>query len=710
MERRDLTGNSTPPLMINPDIVRHNNRSQTSRFLRPLIALFSALPLCGAAPNVVASDLETPLLQMSLEQLLNVEVTGSTNDRQNLANVPAAVSVFTHHDIQALGVDSLDQLVNFAPGYQSNKNGGNSNYSPYSSRSRRISGASSEILVLVDGQRIDDPRTSGAANILSRLPLANIERVEFIRGPGSALYGSNAMQGVINIVTRTGVNAVNVEMGSFDHKALRASGSTEYEALQIDAFFQYQEDQGDQFTVPNPNAPSEMVDTQDPRKNLHVNLKLKYNDTSLDVLHYQYTTKDFYQNGSIANGVNSRDAELSSARFSHTKHWQNISSNLVASYHTARSQAFLQLLPAGSLIDISTPPSNEPFVGGNNAIFYSEQQLRWTNHWRLHAKHRLQFGTEYRHIDAPELKVTTNYSVVDFINNQFPIRYYGGQEPGRSAQEASTRDIFGLYVQHQYTPLNNLEFTFGVRADKFSNIGQRMSPRIAAVYHPSEFHTFKLLYSEAFRAPSEAELNLTSNPQFLGNPDLEPEFVKTTEAIWMANWEKGSMSVGVFEHRLFNAIVQEAIENSAQMNFNIDQSPVRGAEVELAYQPVESLFIRATHTAVFNKPEASYREASHMSSLIVNYQHAKLSASTGIYWHGKKEMSTQGNEDSRIELDPIVGTYGKLCWSFNDQWSGYLKANNLLDEAIYTPAQTSNLTEGIPNRGRNIQLGITLSY
>lgn len=679
-----------------------------SRFKVLTLAIGIALANEGYAKQEEAHD--ASLLSMSLAQLLDIEVTGPTRDEQTFRLAPAAISVFTHTEIAAMGLSTLDQLVNFAPGYQSNRNGGSPIYAPYTSRARRISGSSSEILLLVDGQRINDPRTSGASTIVPQFPLANIERIEFIRGPGSALYGSNAMQGVINIVTLSNQNRASLEVGSFDHTALNFFNSQQVANIQIDSFLDIQQDGGDNYNIPSSASPDGTVATQDPKSRLSLNIKAQKNNTQLKLQHYTAEAEDFYLNGGIANGVNKHKSELSALELVQTFRLDNSSSMLSANYTRSSTLRIQQLLPAGSMRDMSTPSSDAPFTGGTKDNVYSEYELQWTNNWQINSANKLQFGASYRHIDSPELQVTTNYDIKAFIAREFPITYYGKQTDGPPAQHASTRDILGVYLQHQTTVADKLHITLGARHDEFSNIGNRLSPRLALVYTPTDANTFKYLYAEAYRAPSEAELNLTDNPQFLGNPNLQPEVVTTSEIIWIFQCDKYSLTSGIFEHQFTNAIVQQSIGERTQQNFNMDQSPVRGAELELALQVTPKLFVRANTTAIWDKPETSYREASRLASLMVSYQHQQWNANVGAYWHGETEMATNGDDSQRTQVDAFTLATAKVSRAINSQLNVYLKAYNVFDSDIATAPESSSLQQGIPNRGRNIQLGFTYHF
>lgn len=120
---------------------------------------------------------------------MDITVSGATLTSESLYSTPAAVTVFSRDQIQRMGISALYELMNLAPGFQVSRSGSNSGYGSASSRGRRIGPASAEVLLIVDGQRTTTQRTGGIIDFLE-MPVIGIERIEFIRGPGSALYGS----------------------------------------------------------------------------------------------------------------------------------------------------------------------------------------------------------------------------------------------------------------------------------------------------------------------------------------------------------------------------------------------------------------------------------------------------------------------------------------------------------------------------------------
>lgn len=142
---------------------------------------------------------------------------------QTLQRTGSAVTVITREDIARSSARDVDDLLRQSPGLSINTSGG-----PGQLQNVLLRGAEARhTLVLVDGVRINDPSTTGGEMDFSAIALDNVERIEILRGPQSALYGSDAMGGVIQIITRKGRSghggAISVEAGSFGTKETRAN-------------------------------------------------------------------------------------------------------------------------------------------------------------------------------------------------------------------------------------------------------------------------------------------------------------------------------------------------------------------------------------------------------------------------------------------------------------------------------------------------------
>jgi iron complex outermembrane receptor protein len=148
-----------------------------------------------AAPIKVTGD----LTQMSIEDLMNLEVTSGAKKEESLQRTAAAIFVITSEDIRRSGATNLPDVLRMAPGLDVAQVNGN----VWAVSSRGFNNAfANKMLVLVDGRTVYSPAFSGVFWDAQDILLANVERIEVISGPGAALWGTNAVNGVINIITK----------------------------------------------------------------------------------------------------------------------------------------------------------------------------------------------------------------------------------------------------------------------------------------------------------------------------------------------------------------------------------------------------------------------------------------------------------------------------------------------------------------------------
>jgi iron complex outermembrane receptor protein len=169
----------------------------------------AAAILCVAAPafSQLVADAGGPvteLLRMSLEELANVEVTSVSKSAQSLSSAPASIYVITREEILRTGVLSIPEALRLAPNMQVTQ----LNSSEYSNGARGLAGSpdvqnfSNKTLILIDGRSVYSPLFSGVVYDMQDVLMDDIDRIEVISGPGATLWGANAMNGVINIITR----------------------------------------------------------------------------------------------------------------------------------------------------------------------------------------------------------------------------------------------------------------------------------------------------------------------------------------------------------------------------------------------------------------------------------------------------------------------------------------------------------------------------
>jgi len=671
-------------------------------FMLLLTGLFSSSPLWAAA-NI------DHLFSLSLEELLAIKVTGSTLTPKELKTVPAAVTVFTHKQIMNLGLDSLDELMNLVPGFQSYRTSVSVLSYPFSARGRRIGNTGSEILILVDGLRLAEPRTSGSAIASPKFSLMQVERVEFIRGPGSAVYGSNAMMGVINIITRSHVDEASISVGSFNRRQGHLLTTVQIGKVTMDLFAALEKDDGDEYELADTFS-SGQLHTRDPRELAQLNLKFKWQDTRLNLHHNQFIGQDFYEQGGLSNGFNQREGGLTAVSLQQAFQWQGIASNILLGYTRAGYTTSLQSTAPGALAAVSDPSSNDALFGRVNFKGSTETRVLWHNDWAINLTGSLQFGFEVRQVYVPEVIAENNFDVKDLVTGQPVIRYYGTLKATTPVQEQSNRDIVGVYAQYQLRLFDSSHLTLGLRHDDFSAIGGQLSPRLAWVQEINDNHSIKFLYGEAFRAPAEGELNLLNNPVVLGNPDLAPETVQSSELIWLGQWFDTGMSVGYFESHYKDAIVQTSVSGGLRQFENVDQNPSKGIELELSHQWNDRWLLRGTYTRILETPDLSFRESDTLVSFMANFQQANWNANLVASYQDSKDLPALDEQGERISQESYWVLMAKGQYYLAPSLQLFMQVKNLPDKGYLNPAASARLTTGIPNRGREILTGVSFEF
>jgi iron complex outermembrane receptor protein len=164
--------------------------------LAPTLTLALAPASAAAARAEPANE---DLSQLSLEELLAVEVTSVSNRPQKLSNAAAAVFVITQDDIRRSGVTSIAEALRMAPGVQVARLDANK----WAISIRGFNGRfANKLLVMIDGRSVYTPLFGGTYWDIQDTLLADIDRIEVVRGPGATMWGANAVNGVINIITK----------------------------------------------------------------------------------------------------------------------------------------------------------------------------------------------------------------------------------------------------------------------------------------------------------------------------------------------------------------------------------------------------------------------------------------------------------------------------------------------------------------------------
>ena len=611
------------------------------------------------------------LLAMSLDELLQVEITSATYSKEDIYSVPSSVTIFTYDQIRKMSVNSVEELMNYVPGFQSARNNVYSNQSTGHTRGR-FSSAFKDVLVVYDGQRLNTDWSGGAMLANRLISLDNVEKIEFIKGPGSALYGSNAFMGVISITTKKDLNNVGTRFGT-DYIDGYLNYSYNEDGLSFSGFAKGINDSGQEYESQLDRYTNTYRNPKDKNSGSEFYANAKYNNFTFQVRHQRRDTQGWYTLG--------RNSAQSSSEvcqdFIRVGYIYNELSDLVSEFYLSYIYSDVKPTYAKSLGIISSI-----------SIEDDSTDIQWKNTYTINAENRLNFGAEYRQPSINEASISEN----------------GGAKTDIASGGA--RDIYGLYGQFQ-TDISDFKLTLGARYDDYSDFGSSFNPRAAVVYQPLDDTSLKLLYGSAFRAPTRNERDLANNSNTVGNLNLKPEKIETYEAIVIQRLGSSSLSVSYFDSHIKDAIVDVSV-GSTRTRENGDSQRFSGVEAEVISEFFEhDLNTRFALSHITKSDEDVGVTPKTTFSGILNYRHSDINYNLSGYYH----TSAQNDNGTTItSLDDYMLFNTKVTYSVNAELKCYLELQNMFDEVYKTPSSVGADRAELSNRGRLAYVGLEYSF
>ncbi len=663
------------------------------------VLLFAMLCLADAVHANRHSPLDPQAVaDLSLDELLAVPVSVASLRAESFAEAPSSVTVFTRREILDMGVRTIEDLLNYVPGFRSVRTASRSAYA-VGARGRNSAQSSNDILFMIDGWRLNDD-FSGAALLFNRyLSTGNVRQVEVIRGPGSALYGSNAFVGIVNIVTAQDLNEAFVagSDGSVGGYLAVSGGDADYHAS---LFAAAMDDSGQTFA--DPTAPGSTI--EDPRRGFSAYGTLQTQRWRVGARHARFRVDDFYVYRVVpGNDVNEYEAEDSALSLEYT-----VLKHATQQLKLTGGWRRIDNVGLGELFDASEMQAlgwgTEAYLGGSVARL-TEWRMGLDGSTRLDQRHQLFAGLSYRHTTFDKLRNRNNYETLDLINGDLPPRYYGEVvDSAEIGPEGDSRWIVGAYLQDRVVLSDRLKATLGLRADFYSDVDTALNPRAALVYKAAPRSTVKAMYGEAFRAPTVLELDLKNTPRTEGNPDLDPEKIRTLELAWLQEFDRAHLTVTGYASRLEDQILRVVGAGGVLTFANGDSEDLSGIEFELGADLGRNLSLRATYAHAFELIADPQTMPKDTASLIVNHRAGALNTNLNLTWRSSVETGTQVSErldaawDVNLNLRYRLGRATLVGGVYN-----------LTDEDTGDYTQTE-IPGGTPRRERSFRLGVEFPF
>lgn len=524
-----------------------------TRLLYRLAALAAALSAALSQPAFAAGSDD---LQFFEEE---ATVVAAARHPQKQAETPANTYVITRDEIERYNYRTLAEALQSVPGIYFRYD---HNYTYIWVRGfGRPGDYNSRVLVMIDGHRMND-NVYGEANYdhLFSLDLRSVDHIEVVKGPGSALYGDNALLAVVNVVTIRAKNAPKVQAS-----AEGGSWGTTKEFLGLSRKF-----------------------NNDVEAYAAGSYYYSYGQKNLSYPEFGGINGGIAQNAdreeayNLFGRVGTPDLNLTGNFVNRSKTVPTAPFNTdfdVTGTHTVDSRSYIELkgghdLPQDVRLDarayydwswyyadyIGTQTSaTTTNYDASRADWYGEEvTARWT-----------QFGERNALLVGQDVEETVRAHQLNYDEVPYAL----------NTDDSRNLYRWAFFAQQELHPRDDLDLNAGVRYDHYKTFGGTVNPRAAMIYRPWNNGSVKLLYGTAFRAPTVFELYYTDG--YIPNPNLQPERIQTYEAAYEHDFSRGVWgSVSYFQSR-FRDLIDAVNVNPTTITY-VNEGHVRTDGVELA--------------------------------------------------------------------------------------------------------------------------------
>jgi len=702
------------------------------------------LALAWHGSCLAAASEEDLLLSFGEEEFLSI----ATGQKQLIAKAPAVASVITAEEIAEMGATTLEEVLETVPGIHISLS---STYlAPIISIRGIYTDKNPHVLMLVNGVPITSAHLGDRGGRPS-FPIRDIARIEVIRGPGSAVYGADALAGVINVITKTAEQINGTEFGfrvaSFDTREGWLLHGTRWGELDVAFSLEALTTDGngarrigsDAQSVFDASIPGFLkprypdvsrapgaLETRNP-ETLDLRLDLKYRD--IQMRFWNWRNDDVGTGPGIALALDPKghadgDNYLLDLGYTTDDLSRDTTLELRASYLDQNLKSRQTIFPAGALLPIGNDGNInltqfEPieFASGyiGNPEYYQEHIRldailtlnRWDNHSvRVAAgfSHQEESGEESKNFGPGVLDVDNRSCDSDFLDcSGIFKRVVGAPQDVTDTPwvfiDDVDRQVYYVSLQDQWQIANDWNLTLGVRYDDYSDFGSTVNPRAALVWEASKDLTAKLLYGRAFRAPSFAELFNKNNPVALGNEELDPEITNTYELAldYRASFDL-RLGFNFFYYDIEDLIdFVPAAESGAQIADNVGQQEGTGFELETEWEPRENLTIVANYALQKSEDsdvnEDAARSPEQQLYLRANWRFRQNWSVTGeLNWVADRNREF-GDTRSRID-DYTLANLKLERRNVFDHLDLSLRVRNVFDEDAREPSPAESVPEG----------------
>ena len=646
-------------------------------------ALVGAVLATGSVVAAPAADEDGEEL-LNLLAILDEQTEIATKTKLNADFVPGMVTVLHGDDLEARGVATVWQALALVPGMELNMD--RIGEPSVTVRGVGVSALSGKLKILLDDVAMNASFNAMGLPVL-KMPVEQVERIEVIRGPGSAIHGEFAYAGVVNVISRKEGERAHLRIGEHGSRQLgaHADWSSPSGEVTLSTNVVLGGSDGEGVFVPSDalhgamqsgvsNAPGTTNEAQDYGAAL---FNLTYRDFTLVAQHLQESHGPYFGALNVLPDVDAPDdAEDTAFTNLEARYRLNLSESmelaLRAGWQRYEQGTDTNYLPDGYLFPHILFPGAIPYANGWSESSGYEERRAYVGvdlNWKASERHTVLAGLSAADIDVEENWTEGNVHPTLLMPLSAPLRIEGAR---------SEREISSITLQDEFRLNDDVTLTFGLRYDDYDDVGDNVSPRLAAVWRIDHNNILKAQYAEAFRPPTLFELART--------PTVEPETIESFEVGYVRRFPEGVGRVTLFHSDLKDLIY----ENNLIGFFNAPGINTRGVEFELERQLGENFKFNGNLSFADTEDETTGREspwaAQTLASAGLIYQPSS-DRTLSLQWN---YVGDRGREvgDSRDDLDSyhtldLTGTMGNL---FDSGVTLRLGVNNLFDDDVRYPA------------------------
>ncbi len=636
---------------------------------------FSAIPLLLSSFALLAEDVD--YFDLALEDLLNLKIYTASQEEESTASTPATTSVITAEQLTQWGVNNLYEALSFLPGIVLNET--YMGYSVLTFRGVTPGLYNNKALFMINGQPAHEA-LFGSSH-LEYIPLEMVERIEVVRSPASALYGTNAISGVVNVITKQQGNQANIKLGSNNHTY--ASLVHHIDKLSIsmsslrDDGYSYS---GTEDELGNPVD----FDYNEARDNIFIDYRPE--GWRISAAYYEVTKAKFGLNPIIYHHGDNHFETL------------QLSLNRYQDIGKGTLNLWLRYDDMDKELDAeSFPPLNNP-VSIVNTVKRSSAEIQYK--YPLSSTSNIIVGSSYeKNKSDPMVFIDSSDGSINPLS------------PFTDNKESHNTAIYAQIKQNFSTKLTAV---LGLRSENDHDSGSSgLIPRLGISYEFIPASYLKILYSEAFRTPVFLE-KYADVPNILnGDINLEREKIQTYEIGLNSRINKSNtIAVTAFHLDLSDEITRRPADPAGTEYYNAPGRTMYGIEAEWKSMLTEKASLDFNLSYIDGEEDvfdAAPFIANYTMNIMLNYQlFSTFDISVSNQTISAKDYILTSNETGEVDgynLTNLVLNYHPKNYEVS------LILRNIFDENYTYPEPVRRNIAEIPGgAGATAYINMTLHY